>query len=169
METRGTSSQPPLWWFSGEALPTMPGRELRILVADDEAIIWLALQDELARRGHWIMVAFDGQEALEIAAESAPIDVLVTDVRMPRVPGHQLALRMREMMPGLVVVLLSGDLDPRAVSTVIGAVGNVLTLRKPIDPDVIADAVEAFAANAEDGRAPSRNSPGRAARDPPSD
>jgi CheY-like chemotaxis protein len=121
----------------------MPGRRLHILVVDDEAIIGLALQDELTRRGHRVAVAYDGQEGLEVGTRSASLDILVTDMRMPRMGGHELVCRLRERDPGLLVVLLSGDLEQEAVEA-LEAQGGVLALRKPIEPERVGDLVEAL-------------------------
>jgi CheY-like chemotaxis protein len=59
-----------------------------------------------------VIAAKDGIEALELAEQQkTPIDVLVTDVVMPRMRGTELAMRLRRAYPGIQVVYMSGYLE----------------------------------------------------------
>ena len=77
-----------------------------VLVADDDAGLREVLSGALGRAGHEVATARDGREALEVFAEQ-PFDLVVTDVAMPAVDGHQLVreLRTRSTVPILVLTV----------------------------------------------------------------
>jgi uncharacterized protein involved in exopolysaccharide biosynthesis len=66
----------------------------RILVAEDESNLRLVLQKELQRMGHEVRVAPDGEAALRLLEESN-VDVLLTDINMPRVDGVEVLRRLK--------------------------------------------------------------------------
>jgi CheY-like chemotaxis protein len=88
-----------------------PASKLRVLVAEDEHLAALVVEDALAERGHQVVLARDGQEALDIA-ESYAFDVLVTDLAMPRVTGWELIPLLRARRTDLPVVVMTGYLPP---------------------------------------------------------
>jgi two-component system KDP operon response regulator KdpE len=77
-----------------------------VLVADDDPGLREVLSGALGRAGHEVATARDGREALEVFAEQ-PFDLVVTDVAMPAVDGHQLVreLRTRSTVPILVLTV----------------------------------------------------------------
>lgn len=68
---------------------------MRILVVEDEKIKRITLADDLAGQGHEVVSAADGAEALERLAEST-FDVVVTDLKMPRIDGLELLKRIKQ-------------------------------------------------------------------------
>ena len=90
----------------------MAKRSLRILVAEDEALIALATCMDLKDRGHQVFLARDGQEALDIAQELGTFDALVTDMQMPRMKGDELVRRLRIDHQDLPIVVLSANMCP---------------------------------------------------------
>ena len=87
---------------------------VRILVVDDEAALRRPIARFLSRRGAAVEEAEDGVEALErIAASEGKFDVLLADLRMPRMDGVALHAELRKIHPALAdrVVFLSGDLS----------------------------------------------------------
>ncbi|MBP6715796.1 MAG: response regulator [Acidobacteria bacterium] len=84
------------------------GTETLLVVEDDSTILTLVSQ-VLARLGYRVLSASDGPSALEMyGAPDVPIDLLLTDVVMPRMSGRELALRLLERRPGLKVLYASG-------------------------------------------------------------
>ena len=71
-------------------------RPLCVLVAEDEPLLALVVEEALVEEGHAVALAPDGQAALEAAAERGPFDVLLTDLRMPRLAGEELVWRRPE-------------------------------------------------------------------------
>ena len=85
----------------------------RILIADDEAIISLALGMLLEDQGHEVATAPDGRTALVMARDTPP-DLLITDYMMPVMDGVELiaALRRDEDLRGLPIILSSAIPEP---------------------------------------------------------
>ncbi|MCA8980840.1 MAG: response regulator [Planctomycetes bacterium] len=90
-----------------EHAPTRAGAE-RILCVEDDASVAFVVERTLRSHGYSVIVARDGQEALELARGGLEFDVLLTDVIMPRMGGPELARRLRETHPGLKVLYCTG-------------------------------------------------------------
>lgn len=76
------------------------GRPLDILIVDDEPAIRRFLKHYLVRRGHAVLTASGGEEALELARQT-PLDVVICDLLMPGgISGNEVFRRMREI-PGM--------------------------------------------------------------------
>lgn len=94
-------------------LPATPpeasaGRETILVVEDDRAIRELAGR-ALSSRGYAVLLAEDGAAALAILMGGrAAVDLLITDVVMPGMNGHDLAARVRAVRPGIRVLFTSG-------------------------------------------------------------
>jgi DNA-binding response OmpR family regulator len=79
-----------------------------VLVVDDEPVIADTLAAILKQAGFAALVAYDGQEALEIA-KIVPPDLLLTDVVMPGISGVELAIALRNAVPECRILLFSGQ------------------------------------------------------------
>ncbi|MGE0432444.1 MAG: PAS domain S-box protein [Planctomycetota bacterium] len=91
----------------------LPGGDETVLLVEDEAMVRKLTTRILSRLGYRILQASDGEEALRVMAQAGPdaIDLLVTDVVMPRMGGRELARRIRDLRPGLRVLFVSGYSD----------------------------------------------------------
>lgn len=78
----------------------------KILVVDDERLIADTICQILEGAGFDVAVAYDGWEAIEKASKFKP-DQLLTDVRMPRMNGVELAKTIRKMYPSTKILLFS--------------------------------------------------------------
>ncbi len=78
-----------------------------ILVADDERNIREGLAEALRLEGYEVALAADGEEALR-AVEEGRIDLVVTDLRMPKVSGNEVLKRVAGSYPGMPVIVLTG-------------------------------------------------------------
>jgi CheY-like chemotaxis protein len=88
------------------------GGSERVLVVEDDAGVRRLLVRTLESGGYRVTAAADGMEALErIAGAEAEVDLLVSDVVMPKLSGLELARRLRERNPQLRVLLISGFPD----------------------------------------------------------
>jgi len=76
----------------------------RVLVVDDEAAIRKVVHDALAKAGHHVETAVDGEEAQALFA-SGEFDLVITDLNMPRVNGLELVRRIRTESPVPILVL----------------------------------------------------------------
>ncbi len=104
---------------ASDSLPTLaalPAREVgdlrgheTILVVEDEELVRVAVRTSLERLGYTVICAGDGDEASILArAHTGVIDLLLTDVIMPRQNGRQVADQLQIMRPGLQVIFMSG-------------------------------------------------------------
>ncbi len=83
-----------------------------ILLVEDSPALREVIRHRLEAGGYVVLLAGDGEEALALAAaRSAPIDLLLTDVVMPKLGGADLAKRLTSLRPGLPVLFMSGYTD----------------------------------------------------------
>lgn len=117
-----------------------------VLIAEDEPMAAEALQMILTWQGYRVTLAGDGVEALEADAAD-PADILITDLRMPRMDGKELIQSIRERRPRLPVIVISGHaalLDGPELEGPIKARFELLT--KPVGPHQILASLERMAA-----------------------
>jgi two-component system cell cycle sensor histidine kinase/response regulator CckA len=87
------------------------GSETVLLAEDDDAVRKLTRQ-LLVSKGYRVLEADNGLTALRVAeGHAGAIDLLLTDVIMPRMDGHQLHARLLALRPGVRVVFMSGFSD----------------------------------------------------------
>ncbi|HEX9102464.1 MAG TPA: ATP-binding protein, partial [Polyangia bacterium] len=112
---------------------TIPGGRETILLAEDDESVREYVSLVLGRLGYRVLEAHDGAEALGIAERfDGPIDLLLSDVVMPRMDGVELARRLAGSRPRIRVMHMSGyPGDARAG-------GSAPFLAKPFDRDVLA-------------------------------
>jgi len=84
---------------------------VRILVVDDEPSVVEFAHRVLETAGYDIMTATSGDDALEVCTKVGMPDLLVTDMKMPRMDGDELASRLRQREPDLKVLYLTGFAD----------------------------------------------------------
>jgi response regulator RpfG family c-di-GMP phosphodiesterase len=78
----------------------------RILVVDDEMVIRQILADFLSMEGYQVEIAEDGQEALERLA-AAPFDILISDMKMPRMGGIELIETVKQREIDVLTVIMT--------------------------------------------------------------
>jgi len=107
----------------------------RILVVDDEEHIRKILTIMLAKQGYHTETAADGLEALE-RLEQAPFDLVITDLRMPRLDGLDLLRRIKEHDSDLTVIIVTAF---SSVETAVEAMrhGAYDYVSKPFREDVL--------------------------------
>ncbi|MDI1447581.1 sigma-54 dependent transcriptional regulator [Polyangium sp. 6x1] len=112
----------------------------RVLVVDDEASARSGLEKLLRQEGYAVDAAADGPSALQIATERPP-DVVVTDLKMPRMDGLELLQKLRATYPGVPVIMVTAFGE---VSTAVQAMrsGADDFITKPIDFDALTLAIE---------------------------
>jgi two-component system, cell cycle sensor histidine kinase and response regulator CckA len=109
-----------------------------VLVVEDEESVRRFTARVLAGEGYTVVEASDGLEALDRWKSEPKVDVLVTDVVMPRMGGRALVERLRSERPDLPVVLMSGYAeDPIGLPSA----APTLFLEKPFGADAMATAV----------------------------
>jgi two-component system, cell cycle sensor histidine kinase and response regulator CckA len=110
----------------------------RILVVDDEEAIRDVTRRILTRGGYEVIAASGGEEALSlIAHEGEQVDLLLTDVIMPRMSGKELAERFTSLRTDARVLYMSGYTD-----RLIGLDAVDTLLEKPFDGAGLLSAVD---------------------------
>lgn len=124
--------------------------KLRILVADDEAIIRLGLRSMLAQMGHEVLLASDGREALNLARTSRP-DLALLDIRMPQMDGLEVARTLNERQPMPVIFLTAySEQDLIAEAAELKAQNYLI---KPVDERDLVAAIPIAVARYRDNQA----------------
>lgn len=113
-----------------ESAPDMaePERRGKVLVVEDVMLIRLATVDMIEQIGFTAIEAGDGAEALVLLQQDSGIEILLTDLGLPGMNGHQLVEEARRLKPDLKVIIASG------YSTEAGATPeDAVHLTKPFD------------------------------------
>ena len=124
---------------TGEAnspLPPPTGTETVLVVEDDASVRRLAVLG-LRSNGYSVLEAANATEALELASGPVSIDLVVSDVIMPGMRGPELAARVRDLRPGVRLLLVSGH--PETDEAFRDKTGGVIQLLpKPFTPERLA-------------------------------
>lgn len=127
------------------------GEKARILCVDDEVNVLKALERNFLDNDYEIITASSGQEGLEVLAGTAPVQIVVSDYRMPEMNGVDFLREVRKRWPDTVRIVLSGYADITAVISAINEGGIYHFISKPWNDDdlrvTIANAVERFQLN----------------------
>ena len=123
------------------------GNPATILLVDDDEALRRFVRRILMQQGFHVIEASDGAEALEVASAYAePVDLLLTDVIMPKVNGLVLAQRLRQERPGIGVLYMSGYVER---SMLLAKHPESILLQKPFTPDALIAAVRQVLASEE--------------------
>ncbi len=95
--------------------PPCPARGTTILVVDDDRGVRDVAERVLVKAGYTVLVASDGDEALAIVTrDQCRIDLLLSDMVMPGLQGHELAAAVERVRPDIKTILMSGYAEPLA-------------------------------------------------------
>lgn len=110
-----------------------------VLLVDDEKEFVDTLAERISLRMLNPLVAYSGQEALDMMQETTP-DVVVLDLKMSEMDGSEVLFRIRESYPGVSVIILTGhgDENDRLTMEKMGAAGY---LQKPVDIEILLETI----------------------------
>jgi signal transduction histidine kinase/ActR/RegA family two-component response regulator len=112
-----------------------------VLVVEDDEMVRKLVRETLEREGYRVMDAADPVEARRMAdAHKGDIQLLITDVVMPKVSGHDLATQITAGRPSIKVLYMSGYIDNAIVNSGI-LEQEADFLQKPFTPDALANKV----------------------------
>jgi PAS domain S-box-containing protein len=109
-----------------------------VLVVEDQDGIRDIVRESLRRNGYKVLIAVDGNEALEMAsAYPDPINLLITDLVMPNIGGRELAQRLLPLRPQMKVLFMSGYSEHSALD-IEDTSQPATVLQKPFSLDALA-------------------------------
>jgi len=129
---------------AGDATRPIPGRPLRILLADDDRDATLSLSTLLKLEGYEVRHVYDGGATLDAVREFEP-DIVLVDIGMPKISGYDVARRVRDRYgkerPVLVALTGWKQASDRILATLAGFDHHVA---KPYDPAKLLELVRTF-------------------------
>jgi len=121
--------------------PIEKGSGTVLIVEDEEQVRNIACA-VLKARGYNVFSAANGEEALAMVKKmSVPVDILVTDVIMPRMGGPELVGKLVPLQPSMRVLYISGYTEHAIVATNTAIPAGVQHLPKPFTPSLLAQKV----------------------------
>lgn len=124
---------------------------IKLIIVEDEKLEREGLMDFFDWTNMGIEIsgtAADGIEGLELAKRVAP-DIIITDIKMPGMDGLQMSKQIRELLPNVKIILLTGYDDFNYAREAIGFRANAYIL-KPIDEDEMQEAIREACRQSED-------------------
>lgn len=135
--------------LNGQSNPSMDrkdGQKVRrvreVLIVDDEEPLLLTISEGLSiyRNYFNLQTATNGAEAVKVLKSSPVIDLVVTDLSMPKMDGFELLAYMNRNYPQIPVILMTAYGTPK-IEEIVSSMGLYRYLEKPLDINIIADNV----------------------------
>ena len=121
---------------------------MKILIVDDSRLVRIKLKAELFDRGHTVIEARDGEEALRRIADKNP-DAVFLDIILPKLDGCEVLRRLRETHPNLPVVMLSTAASEENIACA-NELNALMFIQKPYADDEITAALAKMRQAVED-------------------
>ena len=129
----------------------MMDEQIRILLVDDEVNVLRALERTFLDEEYEVLTASSGSEGLSILQDVSPVQVVVSDYRMPQMNGVDFLREVRRRWPDTVRIVLSGYADTAVVISAINEGEIYKFIAKPWNDDelriAIINALERYSLN----------------------
>ena len=110
------------------------------LVVDDDPVMSSMIESMLEMWDHDVTVVASGEDGLNHIL-SAPVDLVVSDIRLPGITGHELMIQAHRELPYIPFILMTGHGSVKDAVTAIQD-GAFQYLLKPVDDDRLGEAIE---------------------------
>ena len=122
----------------------------KILVVDDEPALLRLMEFVLAKQGHTMVTATNGEEALDLVRKQRP-DLIVLDIMMPKLDGYQVAeaIRADDDLKHTPIIMLSAKAQEEDIERGVAA-GVDRYVTKPFSPDELSTIVSGYLASGSD-------------------
>lgn len=125
------------------ASPCQEGTRATILVVDDDKNILKMVTQILTAKGHTVYAAEDGASALALLSQHhVTFDLVISDLDMPQVNGAQLHSLLRQLYPGVAMIIMSGYIEPDLSRYTDLQDAQITFLNKPFQTNSLLDAVQ---------------------------
>jgi DNA-binding NtrC family response regulator len=117
-----------------------PPRAREVLIVDDEEPLLLSIAEGLSiyKKYFNLLTATNGMEAVKLLKSSEVIDLVITDLSMPKMDGFELIAYMNRNYPKIPVIMMTAFGTPK-IEEIIQKMNIYRYLEKPLDINVIAD------------------------------
>jgi DNA-binding NtrC family response regulator len=117
-----------------------PPRAREVLIVDDEVPLLLSIAEGLSiyKKYFNLLTATNGMEAVKLLKSSQIIDLVITDLSMPKMDGFELIAYMNRNYPKIPVIMMTAFGTPK-IEEIIQKMGIYRYLEKPLDINIIAD------------------------------
>jgi CheY-like chemotaxis protein len=116
----------------------------RVLVIDDLRLARFYMRHLLTGAGFQVLEATGGTDGIRQLRET-PVDLVLTDLRMPGCSGWEVARAVRRLRPGVPVVLVTGSPEAETAAPELRALVNAV-IPKPVHPEILLPVVCALVA-----------------------
>ena len=125
-----------------EQIELANGRDMLILITDDDPNIRETFKDVLEAKGYKVSTASSGEEAIRISRER-PSDILFMDMKLSAINGLETHLQIKQINPRVVTVIITGFYE-EVMDTLDKAMekGVYTVLKKPLDMDKVLALIE---------------------------
>ena len=110
-----------------------------VLIVEDETMVRTVAERALVRHGYSVLVAENGEEALEILEREGKVDLMISDVVMPTMDGPTTVRAARKLHPELPILFISGYAEEQLRKSI--DIPNVSFLAKPFSVQQLAETV----------------------------
>jgi DNA-binding NtrC family response regulator len=116
------------------------GRAREVLIVDDEEPLLLSIAEGLSiyKKYFNLLTAINGMEAVKLLKSSLVIDLVITDLSMPKMDGFELITYMNRNYPKIPVIMMTAFGTPK-IEEIIQKMSIYRYLEKPLDINIIAD------------------------------
>ncbi|MGQ0558233.1 MAG: response regulator [Sphingosinicella sp.] len=125
---------------SGKEKPSELWGSGNILLVEDEAMVRTVAERALSRQGYTVLVAENGEAALEQVGKESEIDLMICDVVMPTMDGPTTAAEVRKRYPNLPILFISGYAEEQLRKSI--DMPGVAFLAKPFSVQELAETVK---------------------------
>ena len=115
-----------------------------ILVVDDEKEILSILKEFLSKKGYNVIVTAEGDEAIKLIKAKSDLDLIILDIRMPKVKGTEVLQTMKDSGIEVPFIILSGSIGLQEQIDTLNKMGygSCDVLNKPVDFAKLLELVE---------------------------
>lgn len=130
----------PLQRNGGVKSPGPKARVREVLIVDDEEPLLLSIDDGLSvyRNYFTLLTATNGMDAVKLLKAKSSIDLVITDLSMPKMDGFELLTYVKRNFPRIPVILMTAYGTPK-IENIVKTLGLSGYLEKPLDINVFAD------------------------------
>lgn len=116
------------------------GKKARVLIVDDMVVVADLLKTLLQMRGFEVLLAHNGEEALDVFGKNE-IDLVVTDLVMPKMNGVDLIIELKKWAPDLPIMAITGEAMNLSIQDALNS-GASMCIRKPFPNRLFVEKVE---------------------------